>query len=77
MDIDKLIDEEMQAIAELGEEAIDDILRSYGYDPDQLGLKSRALTGLCLENVRLKTRINELEKERNELLREIDSMKRG
>lgn len=45
------------------EDQIDSVLRSFGYDPVLIGLRGKVFAEVCLENMRLKQRIMELEDE--------------
>lgn len=60
-DIDSLVDEAWKATANKTIEEIDEVLRQHGYDPVQVEQRSKVLAEVCLENVRLKARIKELE----------------
>ena len=45
------------------EDEIDGVLRSFGYDPVLIGLRGKVFAEVCLENMRLKERIAELEQQ--------------
>jgi len=44
-------------------ESIDGLLRSYGYDPEQVKLHGRILMKVLFENLDLKRKVAELEKQ--------------